>query len=134
MDKSHKKFLPGLVNIAPPREVYNHILFRVEMERVRMARTRLALFGGTSLLAGFALYPVFQYAAEGFSRSGSYEYLSLIFSDGTALLPYWKEFFFTLVESLPIFEIALVLTVSLVLLESIKLSIKNLPRAFYQYN
>ncbi|MCX6736294.1 MAG: hypothetical protein NTZ13_04380 [Candidatus Parcubacteria bacterium] len=134
MDKNHKKFLPGLANIIPPREVYHHILFRIETERVRSARIRLALFSTASLLAGAAFYPAFQYALQGIYRSGSYEYISLIFSDGTALLPYWKEFFFTLIDALPVFEIALILTLALVFLESIKLSVKNMPRAFYQFN
>lgn len=130
MRKEHQKFL-GLASLEAPRNVYDHILLRVETARMRAARMRLALFGALSFASLAALFPALQYAAQGFYQSGSYEYLSLVFSDGTALLPYWKEFLLTLAESLPVFEIAVVLGVVYVLLESIKLAVRNTSIAFH---
>jgi hypothetical protein len=130
MDKERSNSFRVTAKLTPPRELYDKILFRVEKERVRAARIRLALFGVTSFASFIALFPALQYATRGFYQSGSYEYLSLVFSDGTALLPYWKEFFFTILESMPVFEMATVLAVVYILLESVKLIVRNTPVAF----
>ncbi|MFA5831017.1 MAG: hypothetical protein WC878_04280 [Candidatus Paceibacterota bacterium] len=131
MDKDPQHPFRGIATVTPPREIYNNILFRVDRDRMRAARIRLALFGAMSFVSFIALFPALQYAARGFYQSGSYEYLSLLFSDGTALLPYWKEFFFTILESMPVFEMATALTVVYVLLESVKLAIRNTSVAFH---
>ena len=85
------------------------------------------------MLSAVLLFPVVSYTLAGFTNSGFYEYLSLIYSDGLAILPYWKEIGLSLAESLPAFEIALLLSVIYALLESIKLAVKNAPVAFYQF-
>jgi len=131
MDKNRQKLSCEISVIRPSRELYNNILLRVEKDRVRGAQIRLALFGVASFASFAALFPAFQYAGQAFYQSGSYEYLSLIFSEGTALLPYWKEFLFTIAESLPIIEIATVLVVVFILLESVKMAVRNTPKAFY---
>ena len=59
------------------------------------------------------------------ARSGFYNYFSLIFSDGFALVSSWKEFVFSLVESFSVSEFIVLLSIVFVVLISVKILIKN---------
>lgn len=61
-----------------------------------------------------------------FAQSGLYDYLSLLSSDGKAIVSHWKEFTLSITESLPLTSI----TVSLFLLFVILISAR---RIFRQY-
>jgi hypothetical protein len=134
MKKDYQKLFNTLKTKEPSKELFEGILLRVETEDVRQARTRLGFLGVVSLTSFVALVPAFQYALNGFYQSGFYQYFSLLFSDGATLLPYWKEFAFSLIETLPIVEITAFLIVVLILLESTKSVIKNARTAFYQFS
>jgi len=43
------------------------------------------------------------------SQSGFGQYVSLVFSDGGVVMSYWKEFLFSLMESMPIMGVVLCL-------------------------
>jgi len=134
MNKDFQTLFNTLKPLAPKKELSLGVLLRIRRYEQRVARIKFVLLSASSFISGIALVPVVSYAVSGFASSGFYEYLSLLYSDGIAVLPYWEEFALTLAEAVPVFEISLVLAVMYALLESIKLAIKNMPMAFYKYN
>lgn len=113
-------------NIEPPERLYLGILARIEREKRRIARIRLAFFGIVAGASLASIIPSFQYVMREFAQSGFYEYLSLLFSDSGAVLASWREFALSLAESLPITEITIFLVMVFVFLVSAKLAIKNI--------
>ena len=132
MEKDFQTFFNTLETREPKSGLSFGVLQRIELYKQRLARIRLAFLGVSTVIFAVAIVPAFLYTITAFSNTGFYQYVSLAFSDGTALLPYWKEFGLTLAESLPAFEISLLLAVIFAFLESFKLAIKNMPTAFYQ--
>lgn len=115
--------------LPPPSGLFAVILERIEWERRRLARIRIAVFGFATTVSAFALFPVMQYAATEFTRSGFSDYSGLFFSDSGVVLVYWKEFALSLVESLPLFGLVLIGVTTLVLLGSLRLIAADLRTA-----
>lgn len=134
MSNDFQALFNTLPKIEPSEGLSSAVLLRIHRYEQRIARIKFAFLSVSAVLSGIALVPVVSYALPRFAETGFYEYLSFLHSFGLAVLPYWKEFILTLVETIPVFEISLVLTVCYTLLESIKLAIKNMPTAFYKYN
>ncbi len=107
--------------VLPPHELYARIEKRIHRLEKRAYRMSLALFGSTFVLSSLALIPSLAYLTQEFSRSSFGQYLTLLSSDGDVMLMYWKELAFSLAESLPLAGVTLVLTVTFVLLYSLKL-------------
>ena len=76
-----------------------------------MTQIKLWAFTFMGLASLIGLVPAFKELLSDFTQSGFYEYFSLLFSDGGSMLSYWKEFVFSLVESLP--TISIIFTLSL---------------------
>jgi hypothetical protein len=108
--KEKYKKLFGYMNlIEPPRGLEGKILSIITEEEKRLAKTKLWIFGGTSLASfGFSVWAVI-YLINSIKQSGFGQYLSLIFSENGAVLVYWKELSFSLAESLPIFGLIIFL-------------------------
>jgi hypothetical protein len=134
MKKDYRHIFRHIETKAPRRELPGLILARIHSTQKRTAKTKCAFLSAVSLASFAALFPAFQYTWMEFARSGFYEYASLLFSDGTALLPYWKEFSLLLAESLPIFGLMLTFGLIFVFLESLKSTVKNMNVAFYKFN
>jgi hypothetical protein len=103
MDKENKyKKLFGYINlIEPPRGLGARIVNAINAEERRLARFKVWAFGGASLASfGFSLWAIV-YLLKSAQQSGFLQYLSLIFSDITALA-YSREIALSLTESLPI--------------------------------
>jgi len=134
MDQDFQTIFNALEPISPEKDISSGVLRRIQGYQQRIARIRLAVFGVGTAVFAVALVPVFINTVSAFESTGFYQYLSLVFLDGAAVLPYWKEFSLSLVESLPAFEISLLLAVVFAVLQSLKLAIKNMPVAFYRFN
>jgi hypothetical protein len=100
-DKYKKLF--GYVNlIEPPKGLEEQIINRISIEEKRLARIRIFVFGGSSVVSfGFSLWAVI-YLANSIKETGFWQYLSLIFSENGAIFAYWRELSLSLAESLPI--------------------------------
>jgi len=81
-------------------------------------------------LAGFAsligLVPAIKILSSDLAQSGFYEYFSLIFSDSGLMLSYWKEFIFSLAESLPTMSIIFTLSSVFVFFLSLRYIMKQI--------
>jgi hypothetical protein len=126
----HKTALSELLMCTPPATLFPAILARIEAEKRRLARIRLAFFGATTFASASALVPIARFLGEGFARSGFTEYFSLVFSDSAVAVLYWKELALSLAQALPLFWCLLLGISVFVLLGSFQLAAKNLRTAF----
>lgn len=88
--------------IEVPRGLEDSILKRIAMERKKKAQISLITLGTLSLASFLGLIKTSLLLWQGFKQTGFYDYMSLIFSEGGTLTNYWKEFAFSLIESLPL--------------------------------
>ena len=128
--KDYEKLFKNLYSLEPPERLYQAILARIEVEKIRAARIRVGLLGFVALISVVAVVPIFQYIVREFAQSGFYQYASLLISDSGVLIAHWKEFMLSLVESTPILGATIFLSIIFVLLSSLRLAIKNIRIAF----
>ena len=96
---------------------------------IRNKRITYIKIGGFSLLGTLSLlgiFPAFIALSNGLSKSGFYEYFSLLFSSNGELASYWKELSFSLAESLPVIEIIYALLLVFVLFLSLRYVAKQI--------
>lgn len=119
-----------LATIEPPQGLHAAILARIGLAKRRAAQLRAGLFGAVALVCGTVLVPALEYTGNQLYASGFYEYLSLISSDNSLLLTYWREFGLSLVESLPSLALLLVLPTVVALVWSLARLVKNVRTGF----
>lgn len=120
---SHNK----LINyIEPPKDLFRGIVLEIEARCRVAAKIRLLLSSLGTLFSMATFVLALNYAKEIFIESGSYAYLSVIYSDPLFAVSYWQELSLSIAESLPIIEIGLIFTAGFVFLSSIKYIIKNI--------
>jgi hypothetical protein len=98
---SEKSLEVCLAELPTPEGLYTAVLGRIVLARRRGAAVRLAGLLVVVLGSGAALISALRYAGEEFYDSGFYDYLSLVLSDHTFVLSSWREFSYSLIESLP---------------------------------
>jgi len=103
-----------------PRELLHAILVRIELARRRAAAVRLVARGMVMILSGVLLVPSMSYAINEFYTSGFYEYVSLLFSDGSVALAHWQEISFSLAESLPSLALLILASITAIFLWSLR--------------
>ncbi len=129
-EESYKRFFEQLPEVAPPPGLNEAVLARIERTKKHSARRWCIGMSALAASSFAALIPAFRYAAEEGYRSGSYHYLSLLFSDSGVVLASWREFTLTLAESLPLLQASVFLGTLFVLLTSFRSALKNMPAAF----
>lgn len=113
---------------SPGIKLEDHIWNRLCERDTRIVRTKFYCFTILSLASLGASILVIRTLARELTQSGFYEYLSLIFSDSGSVATYWKEFIFSLAESIPTVSIMLILT----LLSLFLLSLRHIARSIIQ--
>ena len=113
----------------PRSDLLDTVMLRINRERGRVLRTRILCFGTLSLFALAAFVPAWRELQGEVSRSGFSEFSSLLISDFSTALTYWKEFSFSLLESFPAIGIAAVLGALFAFLSSVRLLILNISGA-----
>jgi hypothetical protein len=101
MKDTYEQLIKKMTDVECPSALAGRIFNAIERARRRQARLKLALFGGIALCSFVAFVPAWNYFVNDFYQSGSYQYLSLIFTDGATLLSSWKVFSLSVVESFP---------------------------------
>jgi len=90
-------------------ELKDNIWHSITLREKKIAYFKIFSFASVSLASLVGLVPMFKILINDFTQSGFYEYLSLAFSNGGLFSSYWKEFAFSLLESLPTISIVLLL-------------------------
>ena len=103
-----------------------HILARIGEEERRRAKIFLAASMATLSLSIVGVVYSVRYMLQGLYQSSFYSYFSLLFSDPDVVLAYWREFAFSLAESLPLLGVTASLITVAVLLLSVRVLANNL--------
>ena len=106
--------------IEPPIGLYEKIMKRIhQKERVLVLR-RVIIFSTTLIISLVSFFPVVSMLMYDFNQSGFLQFSSLMFSDTSSVMTYWRSFMMTLLETLPALSLALFLAVLVTFLQSIK--------------
>ncbi|MBU6141544.1 hypothetical protein KGO95_00305 [Patescibacteria group bacterium] len=123
----------ALTEAEPSPALYHAVLHRIDHERARQAKFRLAGLLALALASLGALVPAFHYTAQEFARTGVFQYASLLFSDGSLMATYWREFVMTVIESIPVLGVVFMLSAVGTFLASMILALKNMRIVMLEY-
>lgn len=105
MNQKMRDLFKKIEEISPQESLGERIIEGVRLEKRRSAIWRLAQSAvGLSLSIAF-LFFAWSFFGQSFIQSEFWRLLSLIFSDAQIVLTYWKDFSFSLLESLPVMSI-----------------------------
>ena len=110
--------------IKPRGELRQKILFSINKEEIRHAKVYFFVSITTASASVFGLIFSVRFMVQEFYQSSFGSFLSLIFSDPSTLISYWKELSMSLLETLPILGI----TISLIAVYSFLFSIRTLVK------
>ncbi len=92
----------------------------------RNTQIKLWSFASMGFVSIIGLIPAIKILLTDLSQSGFYEYLSLAFSDSGLILSIWREFIFSLAESLPILSVIFTLSLIFIFFLSLKYLMKQI--------
>jgi hypothetical protein len=119
MDNNLKKvFQKAIYN--PENQLSDNIWRLIVSKENKKDKIRTWSYSITGVLSVSLLFPVISKMVDGFGSSGFFEYISLIFSDSSIILTYWKEFVLLIINSVPFMSFGLSLILVFVLFVSIK--------------
>jgi len=119
MDSDLKKAFQKAVYYSESRLSENiwHLILAKENRRNKI---RAWVYSITSVLSFAVLIPIGKNMFSKFSLNGFGEYISLLFSDSSIIVTYWKEFSLSLINSIPFVSFALSMTFLFVLFLSLR--------------
>jgi hypothetical protein len=116
------------ITFEPNLSLKDRVFEAINIRKKKNAHQKTLIYLGSSLVFLVGSIFSFQFLIRGLKSFGFFEYVSLIFSDGSALSLIWKDYLLTLVDSLPVVSLGL----SLFLLFLLFVSIKKV--SYYNYN
>lgn len=121
MRKDYEKLFTLLESLEPPSGLFNKIMARIwEEECLQSIKKRLVLFSVSLFVSAGAFIPALNASRQGFTNSGFYQYLSLMFSDFGSVMISWQDFGLAVLESLPAISATAFLATLLIFLWSLK--------------
>ena len=130
MRNNYAKIFRSFKEVELPARLFSDILVRIRAREQCLRTLRFTLSFVSALISFTLIIPAIRLVGQELSQSGFYSYLSLIFSDGGAVLSSWKEFALLLAESLRPMGIAFFLATTFFLISSLKSMIKNMKVSF----
>lgn len=115
--------------IDTPAGLEDRMVFAVDRHRKRLRTMRLAGYGTLSIASAAGMIPAVSGLATGLSQSGFLRYVSLAFSDGSAVWSMGRDFSLLLAESIPFTSVAASLVLIAVLAWSVGKITKRAPVA-----
>jgi hypothetical protein len=114
-----------------PQGLYEKVILRIEAEKQRqIARKQLGVVLMVFLSLSVAAIPVWNAFWASIGQSGFGQYLSLIFSDSRVVISHWQDFGLSLLESLPVVNVAGFLAILLTFLLTLKFMFKYSKTVF----
>lgn len=114
------------LSIEPSVGLKENIIYKIEKEVKKKAIFTFVFGVLTSLTSVLVMIYSSILIIKDYYTSGLSEYISLIFSDSSVILGFWKEFIYLVVESLPFITITLVLLSLFSFVWSLKYMFSNL--------
>lgn len=121
----------SLLHVQGPRPTAafrKKVLLAIYRKQEQMRLWRVRTFALAAAGAAVLLVPVIHSLIIAFGNSHFGSYVSLLFSDGAIALSYWKTLGTSLVESLPVLNIAYTLTLIGILLWSVRAMIRFMEK------
>ena len=109
----------------PERRLSDGILLSIENREKRNSRIKLWVYSSISVLSFVGIFPAIKLLLSDFTRSGFYEYFSLMFSDSRTL-SYWKEIILSITESIPMASLILSLALVFIFILSLRFIARNI--------
>ncbi len=125
MEESLKRAFQA-AKYEPSNELVLEIWRKITVRNRHITYLKLVSFSSLGLASLIGFIPMFKILANDFTQSGFYEYLSLAFSRGGLFSSFWKEFIFSLAESLPTMSVVFSLILIFVFLLSLRYIIKQI--------
>lgn len=100
----------------------SRILSKIDAEKTQRTTVKVFISRFFALASFVAILPVIFNVFNQFQNSGFGNYLALFFTDTNIAVMYWKDLLLSLIESVPMFEMTILLVLLLVLSISIKYS------------
>lgn len=92
----------------------------------RINKLKLFFFSILGTLSVLGFVPLSSRLLSDLARSGFYEYSSLIFSDGGLVIFFWREFVYSLTESIPIVSLTLSVALVFIFVLSLRYAMKQI--------
>jgi len=121
----YQTFLSNFDRAAPPEGLLDEVLLRIYGVQRRWTRVRTALFGFCAVAAGALLVPAWGALQNELALSGFTRFISLAFSDWSAIITYGKDLGISLLESLPVLSAVAVLGLLLAFMASLGGLVRN---------
>lgn len=120
--------------VEPSENLKVSIIKEIKKREIIRAVYKIAFSSAVSLTSVSVAIIFVVNVVKDFYQSGLYEYISLMFSDGTSLISYWQTYLISVAESLPIIQITVVLASILSFIWSLNIvlpALKDTRRIFY---
>lgn len=112
--------------IEPPKGLLEKVLKRIHREERILVLRKIIIFSAMLAISISGFVPSLKIFLSDLSQSGFISFLSLAFSDFSAITAYWQNFLMILLETLPAISLALFLAFLLMLLQSVRSLAKNI--------
>jgi hypothetical protein len=113
------------VKYHPERRLSDDIWRSIEIRQKRSSIIKLYSYAGLGFISLIGLIPATINLLGQFSRSGFYNYFSLIFSSDGYLNIYWKELALSVINSLPVISLMFSSLLIFILFISLKYAIQQ---------
>ncbi|MEA2715398.1 MAG: hypothetical protein QOG91_426 [Candidatus Parcubacteria bacterium] len=120
MDNPHEKQNGGVLETAAVDRLCECVMKKIEQIEIVRLRVRAAVCGALSVLALIALIPVIVDLLGEASRSGFYDFASLIASDGSYVAGHWHAALLSIADSLPVAAAIFVIALFVIALSSVR--------------
>jgi ABC-type phosphate/phosphonate transport system permease subunit len=126
MNTGYDRLFSKIEPLEPPAGLGERIVMRIHEERSALSiKRRLVLFSLGLAASLVVLVFSFQSFQSGIASSGFADFFSLLFSDFRIVTYYWQNYILSLLESLPIFSLAIFLAAIFSFLELLKFTARD---------
>ncbi len=133
MTKSITENFSRLKTQEVPHDLFGKIMVKIAAKQRRRALWSFVFSGVVFLVTLGSVVPVVADVHASMTQSGTYQFISLMFSNFSQVASSWQDFLFSLLESLPIFGIAIFLAVMAFLLTSLRFISRDFKILFYRH-
>jgi hypothetical protein len=109
MSNNLEKAFKTLGELKSPDLLNSKILLRIDHERVKRLNRQVLITRIVGGLSFVSFFPIFINLVGQMQNSGFWNYLSLLFTDTSIVMTYWKQFSMSLIEATPVFPLTLIL-------------------------
>jgi hypothetical protein len=129
MSEQYKQVFSCIDSAEPTVGLFARIMQRIEeQKKIKIFRAKMIASFCALIVSTISFFPVFETTKNVVVESGFSSYLSLLLTDTKMIITYWENFGSALIESLPALQIAFLLLIIFVVLDSLKIALNNLSK------